>query len=543
MHEVTVGQFRAFVEATQFNSAAETDGIASRGADLQTRAVETREDTFTWRDPGFVQSDDHPVSVLSRNDAEAFLHWLSRTDGRAYRLPTEAEWEFACRAGTTTLYYCGNDPAGLEKVANSADASFIAALGNSQWAALASPWDDGHPFTAPVGSLRANAFGLHDMHGNVQEWSADWYDEAYFQRSPRRDPTGPASGKFASLRSGVWNASPWIFPSASRGPCDPRNHNAYIGFRLACEIPTDAAELGKFVAATDRSSADVARPMRPPRESPSETAAPAQPQPTGPRVELLDELNLANCDDTACWLSADGLTIYWCREGAGAEKPGIWQATRKQVDGDFQHPRWILDARHAALARNGLLTVCVGRSTGPVTPILSANRRTVDGPFPEPTPIAVLVDQPTPKSPWISEDGLTLVFQRALGGGKTEFAVTTRRVLGGRWSPPQTLSMRPDPRLDDQPPTWPHLSDDGLELWFTNGPGKAVCDIVRATRPSPQEPFGNYQFIEVDGKRLAGRSPRYRPATQELFYAALAPRGESNWDLAVVRDLDLDAQP
>ena len=128
---------------------------------------------------------------MSWNDAVAFCKWLSKKEGKTYRLPTEAEWEYACRAGTTTRYYSGDDPETLAKVGNVADATFKAKFPDWKCTIKAS---DGYVFTAPVGKFKPNAFGLYDMHGNAWQWCADWYGEEYYAKSPVDDPTGPDSG-------------------------------------------------------------------------------------------------------------------------------------------------------------------------------------------------------------------------------------------------------------------------------------------------------------------------------------------------------------
>src|SRR5690606_18353112 len=109
------------------------------------------------------------------NDAVAMARWLSETEGATYRLPTEAEWEYACRAGARGRYQFGDDPQALLRVANVFDAD--AAANWPRWSAHALAGHDGFAFTAPVGSFAPNAFGLYDMHGNAWEWTADWHDE------------------------------------------------------------------------------------------------------------------------------------------------------------------------------------------------------------------------------------------------------------------------------------------------------------------------------------------------------------------------------
>ena len=150
---------------------------------------------------------------VSWNDAVAFCKWLSRKEGKTYRLPTEAEWEYACRAGTTTRYYSGDDPETLAKVGNVADAALKAKFPDWKYTIKA---NDGYVFTAPVGKFKPNAFGLYDMHGNAWQWCTDWYGAEYYARSPIDDPTGPDSGAVRVLRGGSWFVRPFFSRSATR---------------------------------------------------------------------------------------------------------------------------------------------------------------------------------------------------------------------------------------------------------------------------------------------------------------------------------------
>jgi formylglycine-generating enzyme len=243
-YEVTRGQFRAFVEATQYRTEAERAGRACPGfnAEKKNFFMDTR---YGWRDPGFAQTDSHPVVDVSWNDAQAFCDWLSKKTGKRCRLPTEAEWEYACRAGTITRYHHGQNPNGLKAVANIADLSLkprwdYLALNRRQpiaaWFEQVS-WDDGYPFTARVGSFQPNGYGIHDMHGNVWEWCADWYDRDYYRRSPSKDPSGPASGVWRSLRGGAWDNAPRYCRSASRHKVRPSFGTVSFGFRIC--VPAD----------------------------------------------------------------------------------------------------------------------------------------------------------------------------------------------------------------------------------------------------------------------------------------------------------------
>ena len=160
----------------------------------------------------------------------AFCKWLSGKEGKTYRLPTEAEWEYACRAGTTTRYYSGDDPETLAKVGNVEDAA--ANLKFPHWT-NAIKASDGYVFTAPVGKFKPNAFGLYDMHGNAWQWCSDWYDAKYYAKSPADDPTGPDTGDGRVIRGGSWDDSPHCARSAMRDGITPDLPSDGAGFRVA----------------------------------------------------------------------------------------------------------------------------------------------------------------------------------------------------------------------------------------------------------------------------------------------------------------------
>jgi formylglycine-generating enzyme required for sulfatase activity len=242
-HEVTVGQFRRFVERSGHVPESIADGTGAYGWDPgHDPARSPRGDAFagrsprwSWRDAGFSQTDDHPVVDVTWNDAVAMAEWLSRTEGRRYRLPTEAEWEYACRAGTRTRYHTGDDPVSLRGSANVFDASSAALW--PQWARYAQPYDDGYAFTSPVGRFAPNAWGLHDMHGNAWEWVSDFHADDAYARSAPVDPGGPASGEVRVRRGGSWHT--WSLYAR----CAFRNWNlastryVLVGMRLVLEAP------------------------------------------------------------------------------------------------------------------------------------------------------------------------------------------------------------------------------------------------------------------------------------------------------------------
>lgn len=229
VHHVTVRQFTQFVNDTGHTTDAEKagGGFAIRddgsGYTFVKRAA--------WHHPGFTQTQDNPVIFISWNDATAFCKWLSAKESRRYRLPSEAEWEYACRARTTTLYPWGNNPDAGRGFANVCDEDFKSHF--PDWPDEIFHFSDGYYYTSPVSSLKPNAFGLYDMIGNAWQWCAD--ADATYPSSPAVDPTGPrptASSK-RILRGGAFDSIPKLCRSCKRFPASPELHNANVGFRVA----------------------------------------------------------------------------------------------------------------------------------------------------------------------------------------------------------------------------------------------------------------------------------------------------------------------
>ncbi len=168
------------------------------------------------------KSDDHPVEPVTWREAQEFCRWLSAKEGRLYRLPTEAEWEYACRAGTQTRLYWG-DAFWDRNKANLGGLKFD----HESWK------EDGYEYTAPVGMYPPNPWGLFDMIGNAWEWTADWYDE--IADSPAADPTGPPTGHCRVHKGGGWSTRTRQANCASRDGDDPGDLPDIVGFRVLCE--------------------------------------------------------------------------------------------------------------------------------------------------------------------------------------------------------------------------------------------------------------------------------------------------------------------
>jgi formylglycine-generating enzyme required for sulfatase activity len=202
VHPVTVGQFRAFAQATGYRETG-------------------------WQHSGFSQGDRHPVVGVSWYDARKFCAWLTKTDsGRVHRLPTEAEWEYACRGGAPESYpfHVGRPLRSL----SSARANFH---GDFPYGGAAQGPSLGQ--TTPVGSYPPNGWGLCDMHGNVWEWCADWYNDDSYLRSRRQDPPGPPKGPYRVIRGGSWGNRGQECRPAYRLGGGPTNRCLDLGFRVA----------------------------------------------------------------------------------------------------------------------------------------------------------------------------------------------------------------------------------------------------------------------------------------------------------------------
>ncbi|MDR1902679.1 MAG: formylglycine-generating enzyme family protein [Treponema sp.] len=221
-YEVTVGEFGHFVNATGYKTTAETSGVGYvwRGGSW------TQKTNANWKNPYFNQGEKHPVVLISWYDAIEYCNWLSEQENltpvytrsgnsvtwnrgvNGYRLPTEAEWEYACRAGTTAAYSTG------------------LSISTSQ----ANYGDTGA--TKNVGSFAPNVWGLYDMHGNAWEWC--WDLKGDYSDGAQTDPEGAASGPSRVLRGGSWCNNAYNVRSAFRGSLDPANRyiNNSFGFRL-----------------------------------------------------------------------------------------------------------------------------------------------------------------------------------------------------------------------------------------------------------------------------------------------------------------------
>ena len=234
--EVTLQQYRAFVSATGHRSAQ----IVYRGEVLEgcnyfdgtSYGFVTAHD---WENPGYPQREDEPVVCVSWSDANAYASWLSETTGRAYRVPSSVEFEYAMRAGTETPWFWGTDPSDACEYANVGDRTF----GQRFPQRVQFGCDDGYIFTTRVARFKANGFGLHDMLGNAWEWTNDcWHDD--LTDAPVDGSAwlhdGGGDCEFRTPRGGSWISGPAWAHAAVRSK-DGANYRSFmLGFRVAAEL-------------------------------------------------------------------------------------------------------------------------------------------------------------------------------------------------------------------------------------------------------------------------------------------------------------------
>jgi len=234
--EVTVGEFSRFVAATGYPTSAEQGKGCYRWNAAASQAEQDK--NLNWRNPGFKPYDDsHPVVCVSWDDAQAYIQWLNTDLGLpagTYRLPSEAEWEYAARAGRQTGYFWRAADSeqcrfanGADQTAQQTDSEFI----GKNW--RFADCSDGYAFTAPVGRFQPNGFGLYDTAGNAWEWVQDCYHDDYQGGDSDGRAKQEDNCEMRALRGGSWNNTPSSLRSAYRGRDRPDDASNVTGFRLA----------------------------------------------------------------------------------------------------------------------------------------------------------------------------------------------------------------------------------------------------------------------------------------------------------------------
>ena len=232
--EISVGEFRAFVDDAKYQTDAEKLGSSTIYDEDSGRTIERR--GITWRNDysGATAADSLPVVHVSWNDAKAYAQWLSARTGKRYRLPSEAEYEYALRAGTTTRYWWGdgNPTSKLANLTGDGDKSPT----QRRWTNAFPRYNDGYWGPAPVGKFPDNPFGLRDIDGNVADWVEDcWHDNYLRAPSDSRAWVNPGCERRV-VRGASWGSAPDQARSAFRTNLPGDARNAQVGFRIARDL-------------------------------------------------------------------------------------------------------------------------------------------------------------------------------------------------------------------------------------------------------------------------------------------------------------------
>lgn len=225
---VTRAQFAAFVRDTGTEPGNSCWTFVNNGASYE--YVERQ--GLNWREPGFPQGDDHPVVCVNWEDATAYADWLARRTGKPYRLPSEAEWEYAARAGTTTARFWGDVASSACQFANVADLTLADALKLDRRPQFTFRCTDRHVFTAPVGSFRPNPFGLYDMLGNVWQWTSDCLNPTLDGQPADGSARTTGDCLTRSMRGGSWSHLPWYVRAGNRVRGTAVDRFAFGGIRV-----------------------------------------------------------------------------------------------------------------------------------------------------------------------------------------------------------------------------------------------------------------------------------------------------------------------
>ena len=234
-HRVEVRQFAAgkfLVTRAQYEVFVKATGRKSGGCNVWTGSKWENDSAKDWRNSGFAQDDRHPVVCASWDDASAYVQWLSQKTGKSYRLLSEAEWEYAARAGTTAYSYWGEDGNLSCGFANGADQSTKTEVPRYSDLAFASCYD-GYAYTAPVGSFQPNRFGLYDMLGNVWQWTQDCSNPNYSGAPTDGSAWVGGDCSHRALRGGSWISGPPYLSTAFRNLDPTASRYFYQGFRVA----------------------------------------------------------------------------------------------------------------------------------------------------------------------------------------------------------------------------------------------------------------------------------------------------------------------
>lgn len=496
-HEITRGQFRQFVAETDYKTSAETDGSGGRGR-VDGQSVQSP--TFIWSSGlGFVQTDEHPVVNVSWYDANAFCDWMAKEHRMKFHLPTESEWEFACRAGTTTPWY---------------GSTVRASLGNHCW------WGQtADQKTHPVGQLTSNAFGVFDMHGNVREWC----ELSHEPETSSTDPDTPAEQSHVPdqvCRGGGWLDPPRQCRAAHRGVQPAAMRSDLNGFRVAITI--DQAKLAQLKTTDAFRTAPVPRNQAELLTSPDWMwSAPAR---------LPEPVNSEEVEGGSSFSSDGNMLLFSRRYRNRSEGDDLMVSTRSS-SGEWSSPQPLLGeiqdfgrlGEPHLIVENGNQSLYVSGHAGNVgvSRLLVSRRDSETSTWPAPESLGDAFDSDSQdQAPSLSADGCVLVFHahRRKGVGKTDIFESSRPSIDAEWSTPIHVGNEVNTKGAESHPC---LSSDGLVLMFLRAPAKdasqQLWQSVRRDRNSAWESPVEVSFSNEFSGTI--RQPALSPDGRTLIFS------------------------
>lgn len=517
--EVTVGQFREFVAASKYLTQAEQFGGGNSSNWTARADVKPEDAKLTWRAPGYETSDNRPVTQVTWSDAIAFCNWLSELElldpcyensgkrdwklikeANGYRLPTEAEWEFACRAGTAGHFSFGNDFGQITDYAWTGESR----VNGPQ----------------PVALKQSNPFGLFDMHGNVREWCYDWYSSEVYAGSTQIDPIGPEYGTDRVMRGGRWQRHAINGRSAFRFDINPFQRDPHGGFRIVrAPLPTPTV--------TDRLMSLGQR------WSPPENLGPA--------------INSKHRDANP-FLSDDGLTLLFSSTPPnGQGGVDLCWSRRASIDDAFQSVEILPRAVNSFAADDSPCLSSDGRQL-----VFASNRPDSEGDYDlylirrsdsgskwgSPENLNLPVNSKFREdNPSFSPDGLTLWFtsNRLDGHGATDIWSARRESLDAPFGDPQNLG--PLVNTDKDETYFRPTSDGRAALLSRRGPNgeSSLWLVLRKTSHGPFTAIRRLSLITEGDTTM--HAPSFSKDGRALYFHATRAGGEGDDDLWLIRNV------
>ena len=464
-----------------------------------------------------------PVVRVSWNDVQTFFSKLNTANPQSdlsFLLPTEAQWEYACRAGTSTPYYSGE---------NENDLSYAGWFTKNSRGKL-----------HPVGALLANGYGLHDMHGNVQEWCSDWLSDNY-SLAPLDNPVGPTAGQFRIRRGGGWKTDSDVCRSARRGSLAPEKSEDFIGFRVTMTI--DAAKTGRHTLATGPGNLDALEVV------------------TSPDWEWSEPVNLgpginSPAEEGASCVSCDGLTLLFASRRDSDDRD-IWMATRSSIDKPWSPPRNLKtindigEDNWPTLSPDGLTLVFFSsRPGGQGGPDLwISTRDSTNAPWTRPSNLGPDVNSSAiDMSPQFSDDGLSIRFQSTRTFPKPQQKYVTRRssLDSLEWTPAELFNREGLPNTDMSL----HAGDRVALFYGTSRRDSSLKEtLLQRSRSSVSDAWGSATPVEIPGNGEATRrserfsNPHISHDGRTIWFAAERPGGHGDRDIWMSRRVSIKQVP